>query len=132
MIEAEINKFIMDDDEVAQRLENRRSVSPTPHNPSPHKLHPIIQACNSPPKYEKPFAEDSFGMRESGVSTHHGTAYRQRTGEGTSPLRSSLGRSKACSKNAGAMLDSNGFESSFGQSRRVTYTEPNRTQGQPY
>ena len=67
-------------------------------------------------------------MRDSaGISTHHGTAYRQRTDNGSSPLRSSMGHSKGvCSKNAGAMLDSNGFDSSFGHSRRVTHTE------QPY
>ena len=34
LIEAEINKFISEDDELATRLENRRSQSPTNH-----KLH---------------------------------------------------------------------------------------------
>ena len=120
MIEDEINKFIMDDDEVAQKLENRRSVSP---------LRPIKGSPSQYEKPEKPFNE-SFGPRESGMSTHHGTAYRPRPGdEGISPLRSSHATGQTGSKNAGALLDSGKFESSYGPSRRVMQTEPNRNQG---
>jgi hypothetical protein len=40
MIESEVKKFISEDDELAQRLENRRSASPTNH-----KLHRMHEDC---------------------------------------------------------------------------------------
>ena len=139
MIEGEIDKFIMDDDAVARKLENRRSVSPDRHSLSPctksHIASPPKQPVPVYEKAEKPFGPDgSFGMRDSGVSTHHGTAHRQRTGDGhSSPLGRSTGQGNAaCSKNAGALLDG-GFDSSFGRSRRqVHHAESNIQNAQRY
>lgn len=69
MIEAEVNQFIAEDDDLARKLENRRSPSP-----SNHKLHRIEDECIQTYKASAP--NESFGQSHKS-STMHERSYRR-------------------------------------------------------
>ena len=109
MIEFEINRFIQDDDLIAQQLENnRRSVSPQVRKPNTQ---------SQVPQYEKGMPKESWGPRDSAISTQHGTTYRRTGQDSNSPLRMSHVKSNAGGQNAGQMLDVGKFQSSYGPRR---------------